>query len=159
MNLHFASRHPRLVLGLGLGVCALAATVALVFAGKRKPDDVFVLRRNFETVLVQQGDLVVPVPASGIFVEKEKKLLASPTSGTVEEIPFAPGAMVKKGDVVFRLSNSRLAEQAQASRVALETGFYDQSHLHRHFKRLCGMTPCQYSGQAGARGQASERAP
>jgi len=125
MNLHFASRHPRLVLGLGLGVCALAATVALVFAGKRKPDDVFVLRRNFETVLVQQGDLVVPVPASGIFVEKEKKLLASPTSGTVEEIPFAPGAMVKKGDVVFRLSNSRLAEQAQASRVALEKANLD----------------------------------
>jgi len=28
--------------------------------------------------------------------------------------------------------------------VACETGFYDQSHLSRHFKSLCGMTPKQY---------------
>lgn len=25
--------------------------------------------------------------------------------------------------------------------VAVETGFFDQSHLSRHFKRQCGMTP------------------
>ena len=25
--------------------------------------------------------------------------------------------------------------------VALETGFFDQSHLSRHFKRQCGVTP------------------
>ena len=28
--------------------------------------------------------------------------------------------------------------------VALETGFTDQSHLHRHFKRIVGVTPGQY---------------
>lgn len=28
--------------------------------------------------------------------------------------------------------------------VASETGFYDQSHLSRHFKNQCGMTPGQY---------------
>ena len=28
--------------------------------------------------------------------------------------------------------------------VASEAGFYDQSHLSRHFKSLCGMTPGQY---------------
>ncbi|WP_347262214.1 HlyD family efflux transporter periplasmic adaptor subunit [Rudaea sp.] len=125
MNLHFVSRHPRLIPGLGLGLCALAVAAALPFAGKRKPDDVSILRRNLETVLVQQGDLVVPVSAAGIFVEKEKKLLASPSSGTIEEILVAPGTMAKKNEVVFRLSNSRLAEQAQASRVALEKANLD----------------------------------
>jgi AraC-like DNA-binding protein len=29
--------------------------------------------------------------------------------------------------------------------VALDTGFADQSHLHRHFKRLVGVTPGQYA--------------
>ena len=29
--------------------------------------------------------------------------------------------------------------------VASETGFYDQSHLSRHFKTVCGMTPGQTS--------------
>ncbi|MEM8546388.1 MAG: helix-turn-helix transcriptional regulator, partial [Cyanobacteria bacterium P01_H01_bin.119] len=28
--------------------------------------------------------------------------------------------------------------------AALETGFTDQSHLHRHFKKLVGVTPGQY---------------
>ena len=28
--------------------------------------------------------------------------------------------------------------------VASEAGFYDQSHLSRHFKTWCGMTPGQY---------------
>ena len=35
------------------------------------------------------------------------------------------------------------------ARVASETGFYDQSHLSRHFKNLCGMTPGQYQARAG----------
>ncbi|HXH03604.1 MAG TPA: AraC family transcriptional regulator [Candidatus Competibacteraceae bacterium] len=29
--------------------------------------------------------------------------------------------------------------------VAVDTGFTDQSHLHRHFKRLTGVTPGQYA--------------
>lgn len=46
-----------------------------------------------------------------------------------------------------------LRQGMSPSRVALETGFYDQSHLYRHFKRHCGMTPGQYAGlaEAGAR--------
>lgn len=31
-----------------------------------------------------------------------------------------------------------------AARAASEAGFYDQSHLSRHFKSVCGMTPGQY---------------
>jgi AraC-like DNA-binding protein len=32
--------------------------------------------------------------------------------------------------------------------AAVAVGFYDQSHLHRHFKRLTGMTPGQYAAAA-----------
>lgn len=125
MSRFLASRRLRWVVCLGAVGLAAVAAVTLTVAGKRKPDDVFVLRRNFGTVLVQQGDLVVPVSASGVFVEKQKKLLASPSAGTVEEILVAPGTMVKKGEVVFRLSNARLTEQAQAARVALEKASLD----------------------------------
>jgi AraC-like DNA-binding protein len=34
------------------------------------------------------------------------------------------------------------------SQVALDTGFFDQSHLSRNFKRIVGMTPGQYSSQS-----------
>ncbi|WP_158743000.1 helix-turn-helix domain-containing protein [Acidisphaera sp. L21] len=30
--------------------------------------------------------------------------------------------------------------------VALDTGFFDQSHLSRHFKRQCGVTPGHFAG-------------
>ena len=32
--------------------------------------------------------------------------------------------------------------------AASEAGFFDQSHLSRHFKRICGITPGQYVAQA-----------
>ncbi|MGD1898138.1 MAG: helix-turn-helix domain-containing protein, partial [Phormidesmis sp.] len=31
--------------------------------------------------------------------------------------------------------------------VAIATGFYDQSHFSRHFKRYVGTTPAKYTGQ------------
>ena len=37
-----------------------------------------------------------------------------------------------------------LRDGMPAAIVATETGFYDQSHLSRHFKSVCGMTPGQY---------------
>ena len=36
------------------------------------------------------------------------------------------------------------------SRVAFDTGFSDQSHLNRHFKRLFGFTPAKFQVGGGA---------
>ena len=38
-----------------------------------------------------------------------------------------------------------IAERKPLAQVACETGFCDQSHFSRHFKRLVGMTPGQYA--------------
>jgi AraC-like DNA-binding protein len=37
-----------------------------------------------------------------------------------------------------------MREGVPAATAASEAGFYDQSHLSRHFKSFCGMTPGQY---------------
>jgi AraC-like DNA-binding protein len=37
-----------------------------------------------------------------------------------------------------------LAAGVRPSAVALRVGFYDQSQLHRHFRRLVGTTPGEY---------------
>src|SRR5215213_2905781 len=49
-----------------------------------------------------------------------------------------------------RIAHARklLLEGKPISHVALETGFYDQSHLSRNFKRIVGMTPGQFSSQS-----------
>lgn len=41
-----------------------------------------------------------------------------------------------------------LAKGLSISESALRTGFYDQSHLHRHFKRIAGVTPGQYRARS-----------
>src|SRR5262245_40422714 len=40
-----------------------------------------------------------------------------------------------------------LREGRSAAEAALETGFYDQSQLTRHFKRLTGVTPARFAAQ------------
>ncbi|HJU55129.1 MAG TPA: AraC family transcriptional regulator [Pyrinomonadaceae bacterium] len=49
-----------------------------------------------------------------------------------------------------RIAHARklLLEGKPISHVALETGFCDQSHLSRNFKRIVGMTPGQFSSQS-----------
>jgi AraC-like DNA-binding protein len=37
---------------------------------------------------------------------------------------------------------------ARAGDVALEGGFYDQSHLVNEFRALCGVTPTEFMGRA-----------
>ena len=48
--------------------------------------------------------------------------------------------------VHLRVDHARrlLASGAGISDAALATGFVDQSHFHRHFRRLHGLTPAQY---------------
>ena len=44
-----------------------------------------------------------------------------------------------------------LREGRSAAEAALETGFYDQSQLTRHFKRLTGVTPGRFAAQTSPR--------
>ena len=46
-----------------------------------------------------------------------------------------------------RIAHARklIRNGASLSQAALETGFFDQSHLSRNFKRIVGVTPRQYS--------------
>jgi AraC-like DNA-binding protein len=45
----------------------------------------------------------------------------------------------------IRLARRMLERGVAISEVAQATGFFDQSHLHRHFRRTLGMTPARYA--------------
>lgn len=47
-------------------------------------------------------------------------------------------------------ARQRLLEGQPPADVAVSTGFYDQAHLTRHFKRHTGTTPGRFSGQCPA---------
>jgi len=60
--------------------------------------------------------------------------------------------------VRLALAQKALREGHQPAQVAAEYGFFDQSHLTRHFKRSFGVTPAQYA-RAGVRSCTSHPAP
>jgi transcriptional regulator GlxA family with amidase domain len=45
-----------------------------------------------------------------------------------------------------RHARTLLQQGIPAASVAIDSGFCDQSHLSRHFKRQCGMTPGHFAG-------------
>lgn len=49
--------------------------------------------------------------------------------------------------VQVRLAHARklLVQGVHSSQVALDTGFFDQSHMIRQFKKYVGVTPAQYA--------------
>jgi AraC-like DNA-binding protein len=48
-----------------------------------------------------------------------------------------------------RRAKSLLRAGVPITAVAAETGFYDQVHLTRHFKRIVGLPPGQYVRDEG----------
>ncbi len=50
------------------------------------------------------------------------------------------------------LARRRLLLGVPPSRVATETGFHDQAHLTRHFRRHLTTTPARFASRAGSRG-------
>ncbi len=56
-----------------------------------------------------------------------------------------------------RHARALLDSGVQPARAATQVGFYDQSHLSRHFKAECGMTPGQYLAR-GRLAAAADRA-
>lgn len=56
-----------------------------------------------------------------------------------QEVGVPPHAFLNQ--VRVWRAKARLAKGMAIAQVAVETGFYDQAHLTRHFKRLLGYTP------------------
>jgi AraC-like DNA-binding protein len=56
-----------------------------------------------------------------------------------QEVGVPPHAFLNQ--VRVRRAKTQLAKGNAIAQVAIETGFYDQAHLTRHFKRLLGYTP------------------
>ena len=52
--------------------------------------------------------------------------------------------------LAYRIGAARrmLERGVPVAEVAVETGFVDQSHLHRHFRKTLGMTPARYANLA-----------
>ncbi|GHB35939.1 AraC family transcriptional regulator [Streptomyces viridiviolaceus] len=88
----------------------------------------------------------------GLTLEQATALVPAHPAHLVRAFSTAYGIAPHQYLMSRRVDRARrllLAGRAPAE-VAAETGFYDQAHLTRHFKRLVGVTPGRYRA-AGAR--------
>ncbi|WP_210179667.1 helix-turn-helix transcriptional regulator [Bosea sp. PAMC 26642] len=53
----------------------------------------------------------------------------------------------------IRYAKALLREGVPMAQVAFDVGFFDQSHLSRHFKNICGITPGRYLRELGGASQ------
>jgi AraC-like DNA-binding protein len=91
--------------------------------------------------------------AAGVSLGEASRLLGADATHLVRCFTHEYGMPPHRYLTGRRLDRARrllLAGQPAAA-VAHEVGFFDQSHLTRHFKRLLGVTPTAYAGRRGPR--------
>ena len=102
--------------------------------------------QNEQKAIQRAADYLIANYAENVSLEK--------LAGMVNLSPFHFNRVFSKHfglpphafQVQIRISESKkfLREGMNISQAALQTGFADQSHLTRHFKRIIGITPGQY---------------
>lgn len=78
-------------------------------------------RSQIWTTEVKRGEMLRSVRGSGTLVPEEIRWIAAETEGRVERILIDPGAEVKAGSVVLRLSDSSTEQSAQDAALALKS--------------------------------------
>ena len=82
-----------------------------------------------------------------------RRRLACPARSVIRAFSAGTGMPPHAYLVSLRVERAKalLREGRSAAEAALETGFYDQSQLTRHFKRLTGVTPGRFAAQTSPR--------
>jgi AraC-like DNA-binding protein len=90
---------------------------------------------------------------TGVSLGEASRLLGADATHLVRSFSHEYGMPPHRYLTGRRLDQARrlLLAGLPAAAVAHEVGFFDQSHLTRHFKRLLGVTPTAYRGGRGAR--------
>ncbi|MFE2888923.1 AraC family transcriptional regulator [Streptomyces sp. NPDC059272] len=90
----------------------------------------------------------------GIALDEAARLVHAHPTHLVRAFSGAYGIAPHQYLMSRRVDHARrlLLEGRPPGEVATVTGFYDQSHLTRHFRKLVGVTPGRYSRDRGRRG-------
>ncbi|MCF2857596.1 HlyD family efflux transporter periplasmic adaptor subunit [Pseudoalteromonas sp. SMS1] len=125
---------------ISIGALVVATFVGFLFLFNTSNASYLVDKNSLLIGTVERGDLNITVRGTGVMVPKDIRWIATNVPGRVERILKKAGAVVKKGDLLFELSNPQLQQQlaeakwelqaleseTRARRVALESELLDQ---------------------------------
>lgn len=123
-----------------IGALLAITTVGLVFFLNTSNASLLVDKNSLLVSTVERGDLNITVRGTGVMVPKDIRWIATNVPGRVERIIKKAGAIVKRGDLLFELSNPQLQQElaeakwelqaleseTRANRVSLESELLDQ---------------------------------
>lgn len=75
---------------------------------------------NFETAIVEIGEVLKTVPAQGVVEPESEVLLLSPASSVILDIVNGIGNRVEKGDIILQLDDTPIREQIDAIKDEIE---------------------------------------
>lgn len=75
---------------------------------------------NFETAIVEMGEVLKTVPAQGVVEPESEVLLLSPASSVILDIVNGIGNRVEKGDIILQLDDTPIREQIDAIKDEIE---------------------------------------
>jgi transcriptional regulator GlxA family with amidase domain len=108
-----------------------------------------------KVVLFMQQHLVEPMSLGQLAQIANLNLLQF-TTAFRREIGMPPYRYLSH--LRIRVAKELLEKGMPAALVAAEAGFFDQAHMYRHFKRVCGITPGQYRATTAMRAHAGSSA-
>jgi HlyD family secretion protein len=115
-DLKLKKRRRQLMIGAGVAVALLAATVGVA---RLKPAAPQVERASVWLDTVKRGEMLREVRGPGTLVPREIRWITAETSAHVERIVVKPGAQVQADTVILELSNPEVQEQLASARAAV----------------------------------------
>ena len=92
------------------------------------------------------NDIIVKNPENNINLEELSRKLFISKYHFIREFKKNIGITPHKFQIQnrIRMAQNMLRKGENINKVALDTGFYDQSHFIKYFKKIVGITPIEY---------------
>lgn len=116
-------RRKQIIIGVGLLIIALIAGGGWYYAHKKTDAPAM------KTVVVKRGDIVAAVSATGSIVPVQSVNIGSKITGNISEMRVEENQMVKEGDILCILDDSRLQAQVRAARAQLNRSLANLAQL------------------------------
>ncbi|MDP2335627.1 MAG: efflux RND transporter periplasmic adaptor subunit [Bacteroidota bacterium] len=112
-------------------LCTLFIIFILVWI-TRKPTLLTTDTNEYQTFVVDRGQVAIPMEATGIVEPENEVILLSPYSSIIRKINKEPGSRVKKGEVIIELDESvilgeigQISDQLEVKANSLEKSFLE----------------------------------
>lgn len=116
-------RRKQIIIAAALLIIALLAGGGWYYAHKKTDAPAM------KTVVVKRGDIVAAVSATGSIVPVQSVNIGSKITGNISEMRVEENQMVKEGDILCILDDSRLQAQVRAARAQLNRSLANLAQL------------------------------